>query len=76
MKNFFKNKTNVIIGWLCAVVLLMGIGFAAFSQRLEIGDTITSNSEWNVYIKSVAAANTVGKAIGSGTDIDPYIITN
>jgi len=69
MKNFFKNKNNIIIG-LCAVVVLMGIGFAAFSQRLQIGDTTVTNSDWNVYIKSVTAGTPVGKATGSGQVVD------
>jgi len=69
MKNFFKNKNNVIIG-LCAVVILMGIGFAAFSQRLEIGDTTVTNSDWNVYIKSAVAGTPVGDATGSAQVVD------
>ena len=75
MKNFRGNKTNIIVG-LCAVVLLMGIGFAAFSQQLQIGDTTTSNSNWNVYIKSAELIEKSEAATGSGTDIDPYYITN
>jgi len=67
MNKIYKN--NIIIG-LCAVVLLMAIGFAAYSQRLEIEDTATSTSEWNVYIKSVEATNIVGKASGSGLVTD------
>jgi len=69
MKNFFKNKNNIIIG-LCAVVLLMGIGFAAFSQRLQIGDTTVTNSDWNVYIKSAVTGTPVGGATGSAQVVD------
>jgi len=69
MKIFFKNKNNIIIG-LCAVVILMGIGFAAFSQRLEIGDTTVTNSDWNVYIKSAVAGTPVGGATGSAQVVD------
>jgi len=69
MKNFRGNKNNIIIG-LCAVVLLMGIGFAAFSQRLEIGDTTVTNSDWNVYIKSAVAGTPVGGATGSAQVVD------
>jgi len=69
MKSFFKNKNNVIIG-LCAIVILMGIGFAAFSQRLEIGDTTVTNSDWNVYIKSAVAGTPVGGATGSAQVVD------
>jgi len=69
MKNFFRNKNNIIIG-LCAIVVLMGIGFASFSQRLEIGDTTVTNSDWNVYIKSVVAGTPVGGATGSAQVVD------
>jgi len=69
MKNFFKNKNNVIIG-LCAILILMGIGFAAFSQRLQIGDTTTTSSDWNVYIKSAVAGTPVGDATGSAQVVD------
>jgi len=69
MNNFFNNKNNIIIG-LCAILILMGIGFAAFSQRLDIGDTVATSSDWNVYIKSVIAGTPVGKATGSGEVID------
>jgi len=69
MKNFRGNKNNIIIG-LCAIVILMGIGFAAFSQRLEIGDTTVTNSDWNVYIKSAVAGTSVGGATGSAQVVD------
>jgi len=69
MKSFFKNKNNIIIG-LCAILILMGIGFAAFSQRLEIGDTTVTNSDWNVYIKSAVAGTPVGGATGSAQVVD------
>jgi len=69
MKNFRGKKNNIIIG-LCAVVVLMGIGFAAFSQRLEVGDTTTTSSDWNVYIKSAVAGTPVGGATGSAQVVD------
>jgi len=69
MKNFRGNKNNIVIG-LCAILILMGIGFAAFSQRLQIGDTTTTNSDWNVYIKSAVAGTPVGDATGSAQVID------
>jgi len=69
MRNFFKNKNNIIIG-LCAILILMVVGFAAFSQRLEIGDTTVTNSDWNVYIKSAVAGTPVGDATGSAQVVD------
>jgi len=69
MKSFFKNKNNVIIG-LCAILILMGVGFSVFSQRLQIGDSTVTNSDWNVYIKSAVAGNPVGDATGSAQVVD------
>ncbi len=34
-----KKKNNIIIGSLCAVVLLMAVGYAAFSSILNIKGT-------------------------------------
>jgi len=52
MKNIFKSKRNILI-MMFALVVIMGIGFAAYSQQLEIKDTSSIDSNWNVYIKSV-----------------------
>ena len=67
MKKIFKNKNNLIIG-LFGVVLLMGIGFAAFSQRLTITETSGFDTNWNVYISNAdfleeeSSEHVIGKA--------------
>jgi len=70
MKNIFKSKRNILI-IMFALVILMGIGFAAYSQQLQIKDTSSIDSDWNVYIKDVAPGTEeegtkVGGATGTG----------
>lgn len=47
-----KNKNKKIIIFLSLILMFMAIGFASFSQRLNITGSSTSDSIWNVYIKS------------------------
>ena len=44
-----KQKNNLIIGGLCCILLLMGIGYAAFNAQLKINGTSSISSEWKVY---------------------------
>lgn len=61
MNNERKSK-NIVIGLLCAVIVLMGIGFASIFSDLEIkGGTSLSNT-WNVQITNIEAVDTKGKA--------------
>lgn len=57
-----KKKRNIIIGSLCAVVLLMGVGYAAFQTILNIEGTSNITSNWNVKITDVTTKNVVGTA--------------
>ncbi len=57
-----KKKNNIIIGSLCAVVLLMAVGYAAFSSVLNIKGTSSISSNWNVLITNVESKNIVGAA--------------
>ena len=66
MKDILKSKRNTLM-IMFALVTLMGIGFAAYSQQLTIKDTSSIDSNWNVYIKSVTSGPPVGGATGSGT---------
>jgi len=66
----FKQKRNILI-MMFALVVIMGIGFAAYSQQLQINDTSSIDSDWNVYIKDVAPGTEdegtkVGGATGTG----------
>ncbi len=57
-----KKKNNIIIGSLCAVVLLMAVGYAAFSSILNIKGTTNISSNWKVLITNVESKNIVGAA--------------
>ncbi|MCI9084548.1 MAG: hypothetical protein HFH46_02895, partial [Bacilli bacterium] len=56
------KKNNIIIGSLCAVVLLMAVGYAAFSSILNIKGTSSISSNWNILITNVESKNIVGAA--------------
>ncbi|MBR3898402.1 MAG: hypothetical protein IKJ43_03890 [Bacilli bacterium] len=51
MRQSQRIKRNYIIGGLCAVVAIMTVGFAAFSQSLTINSTSEVTSTWDVHIK-------------------------
>ena len=57
-----KKKNNIIIGSLCAVVLLMVVGYAAFSSVLNIKGTSKVSSNWNVHISNITVLQTTGSA--------------
>ncbi len=57
-----KKKNNIIIGSLCAVVLLMVVGYAAFATQLNITGTGKITSNWNILITDIQTKNIVGSA--------------
>ncbi|MCI9585334.1 MAG: DUF11 domain-containing protein [Bacilli bacterium] len=57
-----KRKNNIIIGSLCAVVLLMVVGYAAFQSVLNITGTSKVSSNWNILITDIQTKNIVGGA--------------
>ncbi|MFQ8642762.1 MAG: DUF6273 domain-containing protein [Bacilli bacterium] len=61
-----SKKRNIIIGSLCAVVLLMAVGYAAFQTVLNIQGTSNITSSWNVKITKVESKNIVGTASNNG----------
>ena len=52
MKLDRKQKNHLLIG-LCAVVVIMAVGYAAFAQRLTINGTANVTSTWNVLITDI-----------------------
>ncbi len=48
-----RRKNNYIILGLCAVLVLMGIGYAAFSSQLNITGTSNITSTWDVRITNI-----------------------
>lgn len=60
-KNESRNK-NILIGALIAVVLIMGVGYAAFAQQLTINGNAEITSKWDVQITGITAGTPVGTA--------------
>ena len=56
-----RNK-NILIGSLLALVLIMGIGYAAFASKLTINGSANVTSKWDVHIDSITAEEPVGTA--------------
>ena len=57
-----RQRNNIIIASLCAVVVLMGIGYAAFSSQLKISGTSNITSNFLVKITNIEVSNVVGGA--------------
>ena len=57
-----SKQRNIVIGSLCAIVLLMAVGYAAFSTVLNIQGTSNITSSWNIKITNVESKNIVGTA--------------
>ena len=63
-----RNK-NILIGALLAVVLIMGVGYAAFAQQLTINGDANITSKWDVHIKSITPGEPVGTASNVSADV-------
>ena len=48
-----KNKRNIIIGSIIAVILLMAVGYSAFATQLSLNGTAEIISEWDVRITNI-----------------------
>ncbi|MCI9110751.1 MAG: hypothetical protein HFH47_02935, partial [Bacilli bacterium] len=59
--NQIQNK-YIILGSLCALVLTLVVGYAAFSTVLKIKGTSTINSNWDVKITNIIEGEKTGAA--------------
>ena len=50
-----RKKNNLIILGLCSILLLMGIGYAAFSTQLNINGTSNISSNWDIRITNITS---------------------
>ncbi len=57
-----RKKRNIIMGSLCAVLLLMVVGYAAFSTALNINGTSSISSNWDIKITSITEGTKTGAA--------------
>ena len=55
-----KRKNKIIIASLLAVVLIMGIGYAAFSSKLNINGTGSVSGNWDIKITNMKSIPTGG----------------
>ena len=53
-----RKQKNYLIGGLLAVVLVMAVGYAAFSTSLNINNTAKIDSKWDVRITNISADKT------------------
>ena len=56
------KKRNIIIGSLCGILLLMVVGYAAFSTALNINGTSSISSNWDIKITSITEGTKIGSA--------------
>ena len=52
-KKFNSTQRNYIIAGLCMILVIMGVGYAAFSSQLRISGTSNITSNWSVKITDI-----------------------
>ena len=57
---FNSMQRNYIIIGLCAILVIMGVGYAAFSSQLKITGTSNIDSTWDVQITDIQSSVVVG----------------
>lgn len=63
-----NNKKNIVIGALIGVIMLMGIGYAALAQVLNINGKANISGSWDVEITGITAGTMTGAAsVGNPT---------
>ena len=61
-RRFNSTQRNYLIVGLCAILVIMGVGYAAFSSQLKITGTSNIDSTWSVKITSITPNSIVGTA--------------
>lgn len=62
MRKSNRRKRNYIIAGLCMILLIMVVGYAAFSSQLKISGTSNISSSFLVKITNIEVSNIVGGA--------------
>ena len=52
-RKFNSTQRNYIIAGLCMILVIMGVGYAAFQSQLKISGTSNITSNWNVKITDI-----------------------
>ena len=60
MRKLNSQQRNYLIIGLCAIVVLMVVGYAAFSQQLQINGTSNITSNWDVEITGITLFDSDG----------------
>ena len=61
-RRFNRTQRNYLIVGLCAILVIMGVGYAAFSSQLKITGTSNIDSTWSVKIISITPTDIIGEA--------------
>ena len=67
-RRFNSTQRNYMIIGLCAILVIMGVGYAAFSSSLKISGTSNVTSNWDVKITDIQSKDIVG---GAGNKSEP-----
>ena len=59
-RKFNSTQRNYLIIGLCAILVIMGVGYAAFSSQLKITGTSNIDSTWDVQITDIQSSVVVG----------------
>lgn len=72
MRQSNRRKRNYIIAGLCMILLIMVVGYAAFSSQLKISGTSSISSSWNIQItniETILPSESGGSGIPDGYNI-------
>ena len=61
-RKFNSTQRNYIIAGLCMILVIMGVGYAAFQSQLKISGTSNIVSNFLVKITDIQVSNVVGGA--------------
>ncbi len=72
-RKFNSTQRNYIIAGLCMILVIMGIGYAAFSSQLKISGTSNITSNWDIEITDIDTI--LSSQMGGGDTPDGYNIS-
>ena len=67
-----KDKKKIVIGILCALIMIMAVGYALLSQQLSITGSTSITSNWQVEITNITEKE---KSTGATTNNTNYTAT-
>lgn len=70
-----KSKRNYLIVALIVVMLLLGVGYATFTQALNITGTVNGSATWNVHFVSGTTTDANGDAVNGALSNDNHTLT-